>query len=63
MSNMLLTRPGASNGGADSRALLLKLFTGEVYEAFTNSLIAKNLVQNRTLKNGKEAQFIHTGTK
>ena len=62
MSNMLLTRPGASNGGADSRALLLKLFTGEVYEAFTNSLIAKNLVQNRTLKNGKEAQFIHTGT-
>ena len=62
MANMLLTRPGASNGGSDSRALLLKLFTGEVYESFRNALIAKPLVQSRTLTNGKEAQFIHTGT-
>ena len=61
MANMNLTRPGASNGGADSRALLLKLFTGEVYESFRNSLVAKPLVQSRTLTNGKEAQFIHTG--
>ena len=30
-------------------------------EAFRNSLIAKPLVQSRTLRNGKEAQFIHTG--
>ena len=59
---MLLTRPGASNGGSDSRALLLKLFTGEVYESFRSSLIAKPLVQSRTLTSGKEAQFIHTGT-
>ena len=59
---MLLTRPGASNGGSDSRALLLKLFTGEVYESFRNALIAKPLVQSRTLTSGKEAQFIHTGT-
>lgn len=62
MANMLLTRPGASNGGSDSRALLLKLFTGEVYESFRNALVAKPLVQNRTLTSGKEAQFIHTGT-
>ena len=62
MANMLLTRPGASNGGSDSRALLLKLFTGEVYESFRNALIAKPLVQSRTLTSGKEAQFIHTGT-
>ena len=62
MANMNLTRPGASNGGADSRALLLKLFTGEVYESFRTALIAKPLVQSRTLTNGKEAQFIHTGT-
>ncbi len=62
MANMLLTRPGASNGGSDSRALLLKLFTGEVYESFRNALVAKPLVQSRTLTNGKEAQFIHTGT-
>ena len=61
MADMLLTRPGADQGGADSRALLLKLFTGEVYESFRNALIAKPLVLNRTLQNGKEAQFIHTG--
>ena len=62
MANMLLPRPGASNGGSDSRALLLKLFTGEVYESFRNALVAKPLVQSRTLTSGKEAQFIHTGT-
>lgn len=61
MANVNLTRPGQVNQSGDSRALLLKLFTGEVYEAFRNSLIAKNLVQSRTLRNGKEAQFIHTG--
>lgn len=61
MANVNLTRPGQVNQAGDSRALLLKLFTGEVYEAFRNSLIAKPLIQSRTLRNGKEAQFIHTG--
>ena len=61
MANMNLTRPGASNGGSDSRALLLKIFTGEVYESFRTALIAKPLVQSRTLTNGKEAQFVHVG--
>ena len=61
MADMLLTRPGASDGGSDERALLLKLFTGEVYESFRNSLVAKPLIQSRTLTSGKEAQFIHTG--
>ena len=61
MTNVNLTRPGQVNQSGDSRALLLKLFTGEVYESFRNNLIAKSLVQSRTLRNGKEAQFIHTG--
>ena len=61
MTNVNLTRPGQINQSGDSRALLLKLFTGEVYESFRNNLIAKSLVQSRTLRNGKEAQFIHTG--
>jgi hypothetical protein len=61
MANVNLTRPGQANQAGDSRALLLKLFTGEVYESFRNNLIAKNLVQSRTLRNGREAQFIHTG--
>jgi hypothetical protein len=48
------------NAGSE-RAKYLKLFTGEVYEAFRNSLIFKPLVMNRTLRDGREAQFIHTG--
>jgi len=56
-----LTQLGQSNKAGDTKALFLKLFTGEVYEAFRNATIAKGLVQNRTLRNGKEAQFIHTG--
>jgi hypothetical protein len=61
MANATLTRPGQINGAGDSRALYLKLFTGEVYEAFRNATIFKDKVLNRTLRNGKEAQFIHTG--
>ena len=56
-----VTQLGQVNGAGDTKALYLKLFTGEVYEAFRNATIAKGLVMNRTLKNGKEAQFIHTG--
>ena len=56
-----LTQLGQANGAGDTKALYLKLFTGEVYEAFRNATIAKGLVMNRTLRNGKEAQFIHTG--
>ena len=58
---MNVSYAGASNGGSDKRALFLKLFTGEVYEAFRNSTIARELVQRRSLTGGKEAQFIHTG--
>jgi hypothetical protein len=56
-----LTQLGQANKAGDTKALYLKLFTGEVYEAFRNSTIAKGLVMNRSLTNGKEAQFIHTG--
>ena len=56
-----VTQLGQVNGAGDTKALYLKLFTGEVYEAFRNSTIAKGLVMNRTLRGGKEAQFIHTG--
>ncbi len=56
-----VTQLGQVNGADGTQALFLKLFTGEVYEAFRNATIAKGLVMNRTLKNGNEAQFIHTG--
>ena len=56
-----LTRPGANNGGADARALYLKLFSGEMFKGFQRNTIARDLVMKRTLKNGKSLQFIYTG--
>jgi len=56
-----LTRPGQSNGAGDSRALYLKLFSGEMFKGFQNNAIARDLVTKRTLKNGKSLQFIYTG--
>ena len=56
-----LTRPGASNGGSDPRALYLKLFSGEMFKGFQHNAIARDLVTKRTLRNGKSLQFIYTG--
>ena len=56
-----LTRPGQNNGTGDSRALYLKLFSGEMFKGFQNNAIARDLVVRRTLKNGKSLQFIYTG--
>lgn len=61
MANANLTQLGQINGAGNERALYLKLFTGEVYESFRNSVIFKDRVLNRSLKGGKSAQFIHTG--
>ena len=55
------TWSGQVNKAGSERALYLKLFTGEVYEAFRNATIFKDKIMNRTLRNGREAQFIHTG--
>ena len=56
-----VTVPGADNGGADRRALYLKLFSGEMFKGFEYNAIARDLVMKRTLKNGKSLQFIYTG--
>ena len=60
--------PGANNlaGGqtpttAERRALYLKLFSGEMFKGFQHNTIARDMVQKRTLKNGKSLQFIYTG--
>jgi hypothetical protein len=42
-------------------ATYLKLFTGEMFKAYESACIFKGTVQNRTLTNGKAAQFIFTG--
>ncbi len=56
-----LTQLGAENFGSDTRALYLKLFSGEMFKGFQNNTIARDLVMKRTLKNGKSLQFIFTG--
>ena len=56
-----VTHPGANNGGSDARELYLKLFSGEMFKGFQRNTIARDLIMRRTLKNGKELQFIYTG--
>ena len=56
-----LTRQGSLNGGSDQRALYLKIFSGEMFKGFQRNTIARDLVQKRTLTNGKSMQFIYTG--
>jgi hypothetical protein len=51
-----LTQLGQSNGSGDTRALYLKLFSGEMFKGFQNNTIARDLVTKRTLKNGKSFQ-------
>lgn len=62
-----LHRPNAVNGNqsnafADKYATALKLFSGEVFNAFNSASIFKGLVRNYTLRGGKSKQFLLTGT-
>ena len=61
MSNKNVTWGGQSNSSGSERALYLEIATGEVYEAFVNSLIFKDTIMNRELRNAKSARFVHTG--
>src|SRR6056300_1129695 len=56
-----LTQLGQANLTGDTRALYLKLFSGEMFKGFQNNTIARDLVMKRTLRNGKSLQFIYTG--
>ena len=54
------SRTGAQN--YDTRyATSLKLFSGEVFNAFNDACIFKGLVRNYTLRGGKSKQFLMTG--
>lgn len=50
--------PGVQTG---KYSTYLKLFSGELFKAYQNKTIAKDLCTRRTLKNGKSMQFIFTG--
>jgi hypothetical protein len=60
-----LSRSGSINGAVstydEQKALFLKKFSGEVLTAFQRRCRFKDLVQTRTIDNGKSAQFIVTG--
>ncbi len=62
-----LHRPNSVNGNqsntfANKYATALKLFSGEVFNAFNSASIFKGLVRNYTLRGGKSKQFLLTGT-
>ena len=56
-----ITRPNQVNGAGDARATALKLFSGEVFNAFNNASIFKGLVRSYTLRGGKSKQFLMQG--
>lgn len=60
-NNFVVSAQGANNGGADSGALFLKLFGGEVLTAFERSTLMDDKQVLRTISNGKSAQFPVTG--
>ena len=53
--------PDGGGSAGDKYATYLKLFSGEMIKAYESACIAKDTVQNRTLRNGKSLQFIYTG--
>ena len=72
MANALVTSTGRINNTSSTPLALgtaydtkygtyLKLFTGEMIKAYESATIAKGTVMNRSLRNGKSAQFIYTG--
>lgn len=68
MTNMnFISRPNAVNGNqsntyANKYATALKLFSGEVFNAFNSASIFKGLVRNYALRGGKSKQFLLQGT-
>ena len=61
-----ISRPNAVNGNQsnaynDKYSTALKLFSGEVFNAFNDASIAKGLVRNYTLRGGKSKQFLMQG--
>jgi len=53
--------PDGSVAAGSKYATYLKLFSGEMIKAYESTCIAKDTVQNRSLRNGKSLQFIYTG--
>jgi len=57
-----LSRIGSANNAGDTRALNLKVFSGEILTAWTNATRMVDKHRVRSLQNAKSAQFLATGT-
>lgn len=56
-----ISHGGQLGGTGDTRALFLKVFSGEVLKAFERQIKIAPLITGRTITNGKSAQFPTTG--
>lgn len=61
LSDFISLNIGAINGGTDPNALFLKVFAGEVLQAFKMNCVTDPLITKRTITSGKSAQFPVTG--
>ncbi|CAB4124739.1 major capsid protein [uncultured Caudovirales phage] len=57
MANATPSRIGQTLGSGDTRALFLKVFSGEVLTTFNAQTIMKDKVRVRSINSGKSAQF------
>jgi hypothetical protein len=57
MANANPSRLGQIAGAGDTRALFLKVFSGEVMTVFDNATVMKEKVRVRNISSGKSAQF------
>lgn len=61
MANATVSRLGQALATGDANALFLKKFSGEVLSVFQRENLMLNMVQKRTLTQGKSASFAITG--
>ncbi|MGN6552082.1 MAG: hypothetical protein ACTHJ3_19630 [Pararhizobium sp.] len=63
MTDAVYSPVGQINGAGDTKALLQKVFSGEVLTAFTQTVEFSDKHMVRSISNGKSAQFPATGRK
>ena len=61
MAAVTLSLGGQSAGAGDERSLFLKVFSGEVLNAYERAIKVSSLLTTRTISSGKSAQFPTTG--
>jgi len=61
MANAIVSNIGQVNGAGDTKALFLKVFSGEVLVAFEQKTVMLDKSSMRTISNGKSTSFPATG--